>query len=185
MIANLLTAIRVLLIPPVALGLAGIIEVSGTLLSLLLLIAIASDFLDGKAARYYGTASSNGMLFDHGTDFLFVTSAMAGIAYSGLISPLLPVLITVAFSQYVIDSYFLYREKQLKMSMLGRWNGVFYFVPPVICALSLVAALNFASSFLQQLAVLVVWGLVVSTLLSILDRAFAPLRDGGQTQPPS
>ena len=39
------------------------------------------------------------------------------------------VLIVFAFSQYVADSYWLHRAKQLRMSFLGRWNGVLYFAP--------------------------------------------------------
>ena len=49
--------------------------------------------------------------------------------YADLVPEILPILITVAFSQYVLDSYFLYRQKNLRMSFLGRWNGVFYFGP--------------------------------------------------------
>ncbi len=48
--------------------------------------------------------------FDHVTDFIFVTSGLAGLAIAGNISPLLPVLIAVAFSQYVLDSYFIQTE---------------------------------------------------------------------------
>ena len=109
-------------------------------------------------------------------DFLFVTSALFGAAAAGLVIVWLPVLIVIAFSQYVIDSYWLYRQKQLRMSFLGRWNGVFYFVPIVLLAIS---RLEFFSAFEHALAGLLWWlsaVLLVSTGVSIVDRGIAPLR---------
>ena len=50
-------------------------------------------FFDGKVARAKNTASARGQLFDHSTDFIFVTSGLAGCAFSGLINPYLPVLL--------------------------------------------------------------------------------------------
>ena len=110
MIANRLTARRLSWAAPVALAFAlpGVMTAS-TLLCLILL-AMATDVADGQAARRFGTASSRGMLFDHVTDFIFVTSGLAGLAIAGNISPLLPLLIAAAFSQSVLDSYFLFKQ---------------------------------------------------------------------------
>ena len=133
---------------------------------------------DGRAARRFGTASSRGMLFDHVTDFIFVTSALAGLAYAGLIGSLPPFFIVVAFSQYVLDSYFLFRQKSLKMSFLGRWNGVFYFFPLVLFSLAALEVLpTTLSEIISTGGKLLVWGLTLSTLASIADRAIAPLRE--------
>ncbi|MDA1369581.1 MAG: CDP-alcohol phosphatidyltransferase family protein [Proteobacteria bacterium] len=174
--ANLLTGIRLLLIFPVAWAIAFPEFLSATILLLLIFIAIASDYFDGIVARATGTASASGQLFDHGTDFVFVTSSLAGAAFAGLISPLLPVLIVVAFSQYVLDSYFLFHQKQLRMSFLGRWNGIFYFVPLLCIAASRLGFLaefqemsHFGIHLLSQL-------LIISTIASIIDRSMAPLR---------
>ena len=109
--ANLLTAVRLALSIPVTLGFAYSDFLSGWVVLLLILIACLTDFLDGKVARAKNTASARGQLFDHSTDFIFVTSGLAGCAFSGLINPYLPVLILIAFSQYVIDSYYLYNRK--------------------------------------------------------------------------
>ena len=118
------------------------------------------------------------MLFDHVTDFIFVTSALAGLAYAGLRGSLLPILIVVAFSQYVLDSYFLFRQKSLKMSFLGRWNGVFYFFPLVLFSLAALEVLpTTLSEIISTGGKLLVWGLTLSTLASIADRAIAPLRE--------
>lgn len=176
MIANALTALRLLLVLPVAWACASPGLLPPPLLLALVVVAIASDYFDGKLARRFGTASSRGMLFDHSVDFLFVTSALFGAAAAGLVIFWLPVLIVIAFSQYVIDSYWLYRQKQLRMSFLGRWNGVFYFAPILVLAIS---RLEFFSAFEQALARLLWWmsaALLVSTGLSIVDRGIAPLR---------
>ena len=49
--ANLLTAIRLLLVIPVAMALANASLFSNWLLLVLIVIAIASDYFDGKVAR--------------------------------------------------------------------------------------------------------------------------------------
>lgn len=176
MIANLLTALRLLLVIPVAWSLADPTLFTPLVLFAMLVAAIASDYFDGKLARKFNTASSKGMLFDHGTDFLFVTAGLTGSALAGLTPLWLPILIVFAFSQYVIDSYWLYRQKQLRMSFLGRWNGVFYFVPLVLIALSRLELFAPLASLLAFLIPTLSYGLVLSTLLSIADRTIAPLR---------
>jgi phosphatidylglycerophosphate synthase len=173
--ANLLTAIRLLLVIPVAMALANASLFSNWLLLVLIVIAIASDYFDGKVARAFKTASARGMLFDHGTDFIFVTTALFALSTIGLSSVLLPLLIVVAFSQYVLDSYFLFKQKQLRMSFLGRWNGIFYFVPIVLVAASRLPAFEQAQNNFNLMIVYSNYALTVSTLASIVDRAIAPM----------
>ena len=173
--ANLLTAIRLLLVIPVAMALANASLFSNWLLLVLIVIAIASDYFDGKVARAFKTASARGMLFDHGTDFIFVTTALFALSTIGLSSVLLPLLIVVAFSQYVLDSYFLFKQKQLRMSFLGRWNGIFYFVPIVLVAASRLPVFEQAQNNFNLVIVYSNYALTVSTLASIVDRAIAPM----------
>lgn len=176
MIANLLTSARLLLTLPVAWACAKPDAFPSYLLILLLVVAIATDYFDGKVARHMKTASANGMLFDHATDFIFVTSALFAASYSGLVIAWLPILIVFAFSQYVLDSYWLLRQKQLRMSMLGRWNGVLYFAPLVLIGLLQLELLNNWSALLRSSIMLLSIVLLLSTLASIVDRAIAPLR---------
>ena len=174
--ANLLTAVRLFLLIPVAWSLADPTLLPAYVLLLLILIAIASDYYDGIVARATGTASAKGMLFDHGTDFLFVTSGLSALAYAGSVHPALPILIAIAFSQYVLDSYFLFKQKQLKMSFLGKWNGVFYFAPLLVFT---VARFELPSGFADVLFLigsLLAYALTISTIASIIDRFLAPLR---------
>ena len=174
--ANLLTGLRLLLAVPAALAFAQSEFLAPLLLLALMSVAIATDYFDGIVARRNDTTSPGGQLFDHATDFLFVTSGLTGAAIAGQVTAVLPVLIVVAFSQYVLDSYFLHRKKQLRMSSLGRWNGIFYFVPLVLIAVS---RLDFMAGVAQVFSTLVValsYLLLLSTVASIIDRAFAPRR---------
>ncbi len=174
--AHALTSLRLLAVVPAAWAFSRPDQVSVWLLVGLMAVAIVTDYCDGVVARSSGTASARGLLFDHTTDFLFVTSGLAGAALAGVVPTVLPVLIAVAFTQYVADSYFLHRQKQLRMSRLGRWNGILYFAPLVQIALSRASALP----ALADLASVVVGPssmvLVLSTVASIVDRAVAPLR---------
>ena len=166
--AHALTALRLALVLPFALAMAdpgaGAALVCGALLAL----AIASDLADGRIARARGTASPAGRAFDHATDCFFVTAGLAAAALRGALPLLLPVLVQVAFAQYVLDSYVLRRERVLRMSALGRLNGILYFVPLVLDALARAVWPGFG-----PLASASAWLLVASTLLSIADRLLA------------
>ena len=173
--ANLLTLLRLLLALPVGWALADSEFLPAWALALCLFAAITSDYFDGKIARALGTASARGQIFDHSTDFLFVTSGLAGAVCADLVPEILPILITVAFSQYVLDSYFLYRQKSLRMSFLGRWNGVFYFGPLLIISFArLLKDNHWAAEIVFSGLNLLTWALIASTGLSIIDRAIAP-----------
>ena len=143
---------------------------------MLLAVAIASDYFDGVVARRWGTASAGGQLFDHGTDCLFVTAGLTGAALAARVPLVLPVLVAVAFSQYVVDSYWLHRRKQLRMSAIGRWNGIGYFVPLVLLAAARLEAVPAVTPMLTATARATAYLLVASTLVSIVDRATAARR---------
>jgi len=175
-VANLLTGLRLILAVPAALAFARSELMSPVLLLAIVVIAIASDLLDGVVARATNTASPRGRLFDHATDFLFVTSGLTGAAFAGQVSAVLPLLVVVAFSQYVLDSYFFHRDKQLRMSSLGRWNGTFYFVPLVLIAVSRLNAATGVAEVLSTLIKSLTFFLILSTVASIIDRAIAPRR---------
>lgn len=182
--ANAVTAVRLALVLPVAVALAHPALLRPGILALMLAVAIASDYVDGPIARRTGTASPRGMLFDHTTDCLFVTGGLTGAAVAGSITPILPVLIPFAFGQYVVDSYVWSRRRQLRASFLGRWNGIFYFVPIVLITIARLAAppapvppqvasvLGFAAGGLGYL-------LAASTVASMIDRATTPVRPVG------
>jgi phosphatidylglycerophosphate synthase len=176
--ANLLTAIRLLLVAPIGLLLAADGPRTPVLAALVLVVAIVTDLADGPLARRSGTASPFGGTFDHTTDFLFVVSGMAGGVARGVVPWLLPTLVVAAFAQYFIDSYWLHRHKALRGSRLGRYNGILYFVP--LCGDTLVRlGLN-----LRPAVTLVCWLLVLTTIISMGQRLLQ-LRTSTRTHPAS
>ena len=174
--AHLLTGIRLVLALPLAVAFARPDVLGAGLVALLLGVAIATDYFDGIVARRQGTASPGGQLFDHGTDCLFVTTGLTGAAMADLVPLVLPILVTVAFSQYVFDSYGVHRQKRLRMSGIGRWNGVLYFVPLVLLAAARLEVVADLSSVLTLTALAASYALVASTIVSIVDRATAAIR---------
>ena len=166
--ANVLTAVRLLLAVPLAFLIASASPSAPWLAALAMLVAIATDLADGPLARRTGTATPLGGLFDHATDCLFVVAGMAGGHTRG-IPVVLPVLVAAAFLQYTVDSYWLHR--QLRGSSLGRYNGILYFFP--VCGVILI---RLGLAFLQPVLVAVCWLLVASTVASMVDRATLPWR---------
>lgn len=174
--ANALTAVRLALALPLAAAFARPELLGPAVVAFLLVLAIASDYADGPVARKTGTASARGMLFDHTTDCFFVTVGLAGAAAAGSITPILPVLIPFAFGQYVVDSYVWFRQRRLRASFLGRWNGILYFVPLVLIAASRLPFPAGFSSLLKLATSLLGYLLAASTIASMIDRATTPVR---------
>jgi len=163
--ANVLTAIRLLLVVPFAFFMARGDERSALFALVVWVVALATDFLDGPIARRRGTVSALSGAFDHTSDFLFVVSGIFAGAFRGVFPWILPICITAAFAQYDIDSYWLHRQIKFRGSKLGRYNGMLYFVPPCLDIL-----IRLGARFLQPLLTILVWMLVVSTLVSMSQR---------------
>ena len=190
--ADFLTAFRLLLIVPVCWAILEPGLMPAWVLLLLLLLAVVSDYCDGILARRHGTASPGGQLFDHGSDCCFVTAGLACAAYSGATGAgptaaitatttdsagavpwLLPVLIGMAFIQYVLDSRLLHRQKALRMSALGKWNGILYFVPLFLLAVARLPLPSALVDLLQEALGALCLLLIITTAASIIDRALA------------
>lgn len=138
----------------------------------LLLLAIITDVLDGWLARRLGQASNRGGLFDHSADCVFVTCALIGLAHAGWVPWLLPILVPIAFGQYVLDSRVLAGQK-LRTNVLGKSNGVCYFV---LAGLVIFAnALGWAW-LPEALSGILAWALVATTALSMTERLAFVLR---------
>ena len=163
--ANALTALRLLLVAPFVLWMARGDQRSALLALAVWVLALITDFLDGPIARHRGTVTAWSGTFDHTTDFLFVTGGLFAGAARGAFPWLLPALITAAFLQYFIDSYWIHRHSKLRGSKLGRYNGILYFVPT--CADCLV---RLGLHFLAPLLAIFAWLLVLTTLISMGQR---------------
>lgn len=165
---NLLSALR---IPLAGLTAWAVLAGRPAVAALAFTVAALSDLADGRIARRRGLVSVFGGLLDHSADALYVTVVLAAFAVRGDLNPLLPVLVPLAFMQYVLDSRAL-AGQALRSSLLGRYNGIAYYV----LAGTLVGTDLLALPPVATLAALAGWVLVASTGLSMLDRLLALLR---------
>jgi phosphatidylglycerophosphate synthase len=164
--ANLLTVVRRASIGPCAFA---VITGSWLWAGALFVVAVATDLLDGPVARRFNHASELGGLLDHATDALFVVVMLATLAHHNYLPWLLPCLVTAAFLQYTLDSRAL-QGRKLRMSWLGRGNGIAYFVPVGIVLIRNALELAWpADIWVERLA----WLLVGTSVISIFDRARA------------
>lgn len=139
--------------------------------AVLIALAMLSDLADGPLARRMGNASLAGGLLDHSCDALFVSCVLASLTVSGVVPILLPVLVILSFTQYVLDSRAL-SGQVLRTSVLGRSNGIAYFVLLGACVFpQLVAPGLIPAGWLRAAG----WLLIASTLLSMADRLWTLL----------
>ena len=104
--ADACTLLRLLLAPAFAVGLAraaGATGVASAIPLAICVVAMATDFADGRLARRRGVASELGRLFDHGADALFLFPGLFVLAGLGRLPFAMPAAATVAFTLYVID----------------------------------------------------------------------------------
>ncbi len=164
--ANVLTSLRLL----AALPLYCAIKMSAwPIAAALFWLAVATDLIDGRVARARGETSALGGFLDHGTDAVFVVLGLLALTGSGQVAVLLPYVVGAAFIQYALDSKAL-AGMPLRASALGRWNGILYFVPIGV----VVTRESLSLSIVPDVLVLASsWALVVSTLISMVDRGWA------------
>lgn len=169
--ANLLTLGRLLAILPCA---WAITSDHWQPAAALFTLAVVTDFLDGQMARRYGQASALGGLLDHATDALFVSTCLAALAWSGYVNAWLPVMVLLAFSQYMIDSQAL-TGHTLRTNWLGRNNGIGYYVLVGVPVVRNALGFSWPGDVLIELFA---WLLLASTAVSMIERAivFARMR---------
>ncbi len=170
--ANALTILRLLAAPICAFL---VFEARDFEAVIVFALAIATDFADGPLARKRGQSSAFGALLDHGSDATFVVLGVAALVSRGLAPTPLPPLIAFAFIQYGLDSRILDGQR-LRASVLGRWNGILYFVflgTPIIRN-------SLTWSWPDNAMILLMgWLLVASTAASMVDRLLALRRARG------
>ena len=163
-VANAITLVRLVAAPLTA---YAIFNARTTLAGSLFALAVLTDLVDGIVARRRNEASTFGGLFDHATDATYVTVVLTALVWRGEVPSVLPLLVALAFLQYVLDSR-AHVGRALRASRLGRWNGIAYFAvagaPLVRDALGLFVP---SPTWVYAAG----WALVVTTVLSMLDRA--------------
>ncbi|MEJ6591188.1 MAG: CDP-alcohol phosphatidyltransferase family protein [SAR86 cluster bacterium] len=137
--------------------------------AIVVLIAVLTDLLDGYLARRLQLESHWGGLLDHSSDALFVTVTLAALATQNLVPWVLPCIVIGAFLQYVLDSKAI-QGQSLRASLLGRYNGIAYFVlagwPVMQNGLNLHPVDDHWFLWAS-------WALIASTSVSMLDRLVA------------
>jgi phosphatidylglycerophosphate synthase len=129
--ANALTAGRVLLTPVfVALVRAAPgTPLLGRLAVVVFAAIAASDVVDGRLARRWGSESNSGRTFDHLADICFIQAALWTYTRLGLVPWWVPAGIAASFAFYVVDSWSRPRARgTLTGSRLGHLGGVCNYV---------------------------------------------------------
>jgi CDP-diacylglycerol--glycerol-3-phosphate 3-phosphatidyltransferase len=132
-------------------------------------LAVVSDVIDGRVARARRETSVFGGVLDHGSDAIFVSLGHFALSQGGVTPDLLPFLILAAFIQYALDSRIL-SGQVLRASLIGRWNGVCYFIAPGIWVTREALDLSIPP---DPWILAIGWLLVVSTVISMADRLVA------------
>jgi len=174
--ANALTTLRLILVVPSCWSIA-----TGQMAfaAVIFCVAVASDVADGRVARARGEVSKFGGLFDHSVDASFVGLSLGAFAMpvgqSDLgVTPLLPILVFLSFTQYALDSKVL-KGQSLRASVLGRYNGIGYFVVlgTAVIGSAIGGAIGLPGSVIDPVVMVMAWLLVATTLVSMLDRFLA------------
>ena len=163
---NLLSGSRLLLAAP---SFACIYYEKWVFSAVIILLAVATDMLDGRIARSRKQVSTIGGLLDHGSDAIFVTITLAGLAAIGVVPALLPILVMGAFTQYVLDSDSL-QGQPLRASRIGRYNGIAYFVLAGFPSMQHALGLYLLPGYIFYWAG---WVLVATSVVSMADRLVA------------
>ena len=142
-------------------------------------LAVLTDLLDGLIARRLGAVTPLGGVLDHGSDAIFVTVTIAAGVTHGWAPAALVVMIPAAFLQYVLDSRVLKGEK-LRASQLGRYNGISYFVFAGFPVMQIVLDVTIVPFHLFEW---LGWGLVITTAISMADRAYSLLARDRERDP--
>lgn len=101
--ADACTLLRILLAPVFAWILARPAPAGSALPLAICLVAVATDFADGRLARAGGRISEARRIFDHGADILFLLPGLTVLAQLGRVPWLLPWAAGIAFALYAAD----------------------------------------------------------------------------------
>lgn len=103
--ANVLSLLRMALAPAFASSaLAADRGGSAWVTAAIFALVAASDVVDGRVARRYGTASSRGRALDHAADIAFLLVALATYVALGALPWWVPAAVGASFACYAVDA---------------------------------------------------------------------------------
>jgi len=127
--ANLITLLRVVATPLFAMAAWHAAHGgAGSAAAFTFAVAATSDFVDGRVARRWHSASSAGRVLDHAADIAFLLTALTTYVALGLAPWWVPASIAASFAVYVADSLRRSAHPQLLGSRLGHFGGVANYV---------------------------------------------------------
>jgi phosphatidylglycerophosphate synthase len=94
----------------------------------------ASDFLDGRIARWTHSAGRFGRWLDSAADIVFILTVLSCETYAGVIPVYLPALVAASFALYVVDSVLIRGSAVPVKSRLGHGAGVFNYIIVILLA---------------------------------------------------
>jgi phosphatidylglycerophosphate synthase len=127
----------------------------------------ASDFLDGRIARWTLSAGRFGRWLDNVADIVFVLTVLLCEAHARIIPIYLPVLVAASFAQYVADSVWIRGSAVPIKSRLGHWAGIFNYV--IVIVLAWAPPPRLPGALLQDLAPMI----AVFYLAAMCERAIS------------
>jgi len=130
------------------------------------LLAVTTDLLDGFLARKLGHTSRIGAVLDHGSDAVFVFCCLLAMAIVDVIHWLLPLLVALAFTQYILDSRVI-RGGALIANRLGKYNGITYYLLAGSWIIQEALGLSIIST---ETVYYLGWFLAASTIVSMINR---------------
>ncbi|MFX0136200.1 MAG: CDP-alcohol phosphatidyltransferase family protein [Candidatus Hodarchaeota archaeon] len=156
LIPQIITALRIVLIPPVL-----IFFFNDQIIESFLLFTISwiTDIIDGICARKLEVTSTFGAYFDATTDFIFIFISFFAFVLKEIYPFWILIIIGFMFLQFILTS----RQKKPVYDPIGRYSGLFLYV---IIGITLVISDNFVYTIL-----LIV--MLVFFVLSLISRYIA------------
>jgi len=107
-------------------------------LLLLFLLICATDFMDGKLARHYGTQTKFGAYFDIGADIFFVIISY-WVLIDALILPLWILIVAICkFSEFLLTSARIRKKinSPFLFDKLGKLAAILLYILPIIAIIT-------------------------------------------------
>lgn len=133
---NLLTLLRVILVPPLC---SAIMNRNLSVLTVTFLAISATDFFDGRIARMLNTQSKFGAALDAVADLAYIMATL----YTMTIVDLIPVwfffMVIAKFFEFIITSLLIARKSEERLLLvfdhIGRIAACLFFVTPMVIPL--------------------------------------------------